>query len=91
MHTLSPIVSTIVFWLAVVACTAGEFAIIRSARRGPLTQGTGYPLVRRGPEVVWAVIPAIALAIVLVMTWRTMHRATANTRDVPGVVVMHDR
>jgi heme/copper-type cytochrome/quinol oxidase subunit 2 len=61
---LSPIVATSLFWAAALVCGVAHVAIVASVMRsGP----------RRRLEITWAVIPALALAAVLVMTWRGMH------------------
>jgi hypothetical protein len=61
---LSPFVATSLFWAAAITCGVAHAAILVSVvRSGP----------RRRREVAWAVIPALALAAVLVMTWRGMH------------------
>jgi len=52
------------FWAAVVACLVAHIFILRSVLRAA---------PRKLAEIAWAVIPAIALAAVLVMTWRSMH------------------
>ncbi len=64
------------FWLAVGCCVVAQAAILRAtfrthARRADV--GAGIPRPRRFVEIVWAVVPAIALAIVLVVTWRAVH------------------
>ena len=63
-HLLSPAVATTLFWAAAVVCGVAHAAIVMSVlRSGP----------RRRLEITWAVIPALALGAVLVMTWRSMH------------------
>jgi heme/copper-type cytochrome/quinol oxidase subunit 2 len=60
----------IVFAVCVVACIAAEVAILRSvvrARTGPSDPGVPRPLLL--VEIVWALVPAIALALVLTATW----------------------
>jgi heme/copper-type cytochrome/quinol oxidase subunit 2 len=64
---LSPAVATALFWAAALVCGVAHAAIVASVlRSGP----------RRRLEIAWAVIPALALAAVLVMTWRGMHAST---------------
>lgn len=72
------------FWLAVAVATAAELAIVAATVRvsrphGPvdvpaLAEGetATVPSPRRGLEVVWAVLPALALAALFVLTWRSM-------------------
>jgi len=52
------------FWVAVFVCVAAHLAIVRSVLKAPS---------RRFMEVAWAIVPAIVLAAVLVVTWRSMH------------------
>ena len=61
---LPPAVATTLFWAAVFVCGAAHVAIVASVMRSA---------PRRRLEIAWAVIPALVLAAVLVMTWRGMH------------------
>ena len=77
------------FWAAVVCCVVAEVAIVRSAalargRSGAAPDGARLPSVRRGAEVMWAVLPALALAGVLAWTWREMRARGAADRAVPS-------
>jgi heme/copper-type cytochrome/quinol oxidase subunit 2 len=70
----------ILFWIAVVCCVVAQVAIARStlgasARSAELR--TGVPRPRRSIEIAWTVIPAIGLALALVMTWRAIHAPPA--------------
>jgi heme/copper-type cytochrome/quinol oxidase subunit 2 len=53
-----------IFWAATLLCAVAHLGILRSVLRSRN---------RGAMEIAWAVLPAIALAAVLVMTWRTMH------------------
>ena len=70
-----------IYWLAVVCCVVAQAVIVRGALRASATRsasGTGHkavPPARRWLEVVWAVVPAVALAAVLAATWRAIHPA----------------
>ena len=63
------------FWLSVACCATAQFFIIRSVR------GTRYvpeptahaPSSGHKMEIVWAVLPAVALVVLLFFTWRAMH------------------
>ena len=46
-------------------------ATIRVAR-APMLSGVSYPRQRTGLEVLWAVLPALALAALLAFTWRAI-------------------
>jgi hypothetical protein len=78
--------ASVVFWAAVLCCVVAEVAIVRSAalsRAGAGVDGPRLPSVRRGAEVMWAVLPALALAGVLVWTWREMRARGAPDRAIP--------
>jgi heme/copper-type cytochrome/quinol oxidase subunit 2 len=65
-----PLAETI-FWIAAVACVIAEIAILRStfaARRA--TKSELVPSSSTRSEVAWAIIPAVALALVLTATWQ---------------------
>jgi heme/copper-type cytochrome/quinol oxidase subunit 2 len=73
------------FWLSVACCTIAQFLIIRSVRgRRHVPEPTAnVPRPRRGPEMMLAIVPAIALAVLLVFTWRAV-RATDHAAPVPA-------
>lgn len=75
------------FWLAVVLCAIAQFFILRSAlvvRAAPADRLV--PGARRPVELLWALLPAVALAVVLFFTWRAMHRepAPAGEQHAPA-------
>jgi hypothetical protein len=58
-----------VFWIAALACAVAELAILRStfaARR--VEKSDLVPAAGRSGELAWAVIPALALCALLVVT-----------------------
>lgn len=60
---LSPFLARLLFWAAACACGIAHLAILRSVSK----------TTRHRPmELAWAVVPAIVLAAVLVMTWRAL-------------------
>ena len=65
-----PLAETI-FWIAALACAVAEIAILRSIIGQRRAQNSG-PIHSGSPagEVIWGVVPAIALALLLVATWR---------------------
>jgi len=79
-----------VFWIAVAACVVAQVGILRATRaeragRGKLTPA--HRAATRVEEAAWAVLPAIALAVVLVLTWRAVHeRAATVSAPLPAVV-----
>jgi len=67
-----PLAETI-FWIAVVACVIAQIAILRSTfavRRAD--KSDLVPAASRAGELVWAFVPAIALAWVLVAARQRM-------------------
>ena len=65
-----PLAETI-FWIAALACAVAEIAILRSTIAQKRVQNPS--LVRASSpatELVWAVIPAVALSLLLFATWR---------------------
>ena len=69
-----------IFWIAVACCSVAQLAIIRSVVISP-TRPSDSKIepspIRRAVEIVWAVLPGVALAIVLLFTWRAMHAKSA--------------
>jgi heme/copper-type cytochrome/quinol oxidase subunit 2 len=64
-----------IFWVAVVCCAIAQWFILRGALAAHPAAGAPMSPARRGLEVVWAVLPAVALAVVLAATWRALHPA----------------
>lgn len=65
------------FWSSVACCAVAQYLIIRSVaghRRLP-EPSARLPRQRGGMELLWAVVPAVALVALFVVTWRAMHRA----------------
>ncbi len=59
-----------VFAACALACAVGHLAIIASvSRRSPAPTEPGVPRPRRAVEILWALLPAVALALVLTATW----------------------
>jgi heme/copper-type cytochrome/quinol oxidase subunit 2 len=62
------------FWTSVACCAIAQLLIIRSVlgtRPVPETAAS-LPRQRGGVELFWTVVPAIALTVVLVFTWRAV-------------------
>jgi heme/copper-type cytochrome/quinol oxidase subunit 2 len=81
---------SITFWLAVIACVVAQIAIIKAAISAPMTGSTetaSMPMPRRGTEIGWTIVPALGLAVLLVFTWRAVHRP-AMSHDMPGHMMM---
>ena len=70
-----------IFWIAALLCVVAELAILRSMRRGSRA-GAGasagnpsdaaMPRGRPATELIWAVVPAVGLILVLIVTWEAI-------------------
>ncbi len=67
-------IATTIFWVAVVLCVIAHRYILRSAfAAGAAVQHTHtLPPIRRAAEVMWVVLPAIALVFLFVATYRAI-------------------
>jgi len=75
------------FWLSVACCALAQFFILRSVggtHDAPATAAS-LPRPRGSLEMLWAVLPAIGLAVLLVFTWRAV-RATATGAVTPSLL-----
>jgi hypothetical protein len=61
----------VLFWVAALACAIAEAAILWSVITQRSTPGAGASSPR-AVEILWAVLPAIALGLVFVYTWRAI-------------------
>ena len=68
------------FWLSVACCAVAQFFIIRSVRgsRYVPEPTANVPRSRGSVEMLWAVLPAIGLAVLLFFTWRAVRAADAG-------------
>jgi heme/copper-type cytochrome/quinol oxidase subunit 2 len=87
--TLSPEVSRIVFWLCIACCAFAQGAIVISTWKGIRSRAADRSASgglrsnqREAPELLWAVLPVVALILVFVGTWQNITKV-ANA-DVPG-------
>ena len=79
-HSMSPSLSSALFWIAVACCAVAQVALIWSAIRAPMSGSTESASMRmpsRASEIAWTIVPAVGLVVLLVFTWREMHRAVA--------------
>ena len=69
------------FWLSVACCVIAQYFIIKSVRGAShVPEPTaGVPRSRIGMEMMWAILPAIGLAVLLSFTWRAVQAATNGT------------
>jgi len=73
-----------VFWTSVAFCLVAQILIVRSvlgARHLP-PPSASVPRSRGAIELLWAVVPGVALALLLVFTWRAMREHEATTSPV---------
>lgn len=63
----------LIFWIAAAICIVAEIALLRSAffPGASETRAPAHPA--RGTEMLWAVIPAVALMLLLAATWRAVN------------------
>jgi heme/copper-type cytochrome/quinol oxidase subunit 2 len=60
-----------IFWIAVLACIVAQIAILRSTYAARKVEKSALvPAASRGGEIVWAIVPVIALSVLLVATWQ---------------------
>ena len=83
--------ATILFWISVACCLVAQVLIVRSvlAARGLPAVRPELPRARGSVEVMWAVVPAIALAAVLFFTWRAIDGERRGT--APAATAVADR
>ena len=64
------------FWIATALVVIGQLMILRSTVRA--MRGASSERARRGIEWSYAIVPVVALALVLVATWRAVERHDAG-------------
>jgi heme/copper-type cytochrome/quinol oxidase subunit 2 len=78
------------FWVAAACCIFAELAILRSllfgrARAAEAKDSMGAARTAhasRPADIAWAVLPAVGLAVVLYLTWRTVDAPPEPTPSV---------
>jgi heme/copper-type cytochrome/quinol oxidase subunit 2 len=83
-------IATTIFWVAVVLCVIAHRYILRSAfAAGAAVEHTHtLPPIRRTAEVLWVVLPAVALVFLFIATWRAIDaRRTAAPAASSAIVV----
>ena len=76
---MAPRFLDVIFFVALAAIVASQFVILRSTRRGMRHAGS-----TRGTTLEWifALMPAVTLVLLLLLTWRAMHPATIESEGV---------
>jgi heme/copper-type cytochrome/quinol oxidase subunit 2 len=72
------------FWASVACCLIAQLFIVRSvlgARHLP-NPDAQLPRARASLELMWAVVPALALAVLLLFTWRAIEEHHAARTSV---------
>jgi hypothetical protein len=68
-----------IFWITALACVIAEIAILRSTYLARGAQRSALvPAAPLGREMTWAIIPAIALSLLLVVTWQKIQSRNAH-------------
>jgi heme/copper-type cytochrome/quinol oxidase subunit 2 len=73
-------ISDLIFWICAAAILVAQVMILRSTRRGMLI---GPASARTPLEWAFAVGPAVAVLLLLIVTWRTMHPTSMLLHTVP--------
>ncbi|MES2177612.1 MAG: hypothetical protein V4550_07070 [Gemmatimonadota bacterium] len=78
------------FWTSVACCAVAQVFIIRSVRgaRHVPEPTTVVPHSRDGVEMLWAILPAVCLAVLLYFTWRAVRENTDGTRPPAPVAAV---
>ena len=80
--------STLLFWSSVACCLVAQVLIVRSvlgAGRLPAAS-PDLPRSRDAVELFWALVPAVALGVLLLFTWRAIEARDARA-TVPAANV----
>lgn len=81
---MPPLLAALLFWSAVVAAIVAQVMILRSTRR---VLRAGGPRAS-GLEWAFALLPALALAAVLVLSWRAAMRPPTVEVELPATTGM---
>lgn len=75
-----PLAETI-FWIAAIACVIAQLAILRSTFAARSANKSDLvPVASQRSEIAWAIIPALALGVVLTATWQRIEARDAHLR-----------
>jgi heme/copper-type cytochrome/quinol oxidase subunit 2 len=85
-----------IFWIAALACIVAEIAILRSTYAARKVEKSALvPEASRGGEIVWAIVPALALSVLLLATWQKIqareghmmmdHSGMQQSMPMPGM------
>jgi predicted secreted protein len=75
-----PLAETI-FWIATFACVVAEIGILRSTYAARKVEKSAMvPAAPARGEIAWAIIPALGLSALLMLTWRRIEARDAHMR-----------
>ena len=82
---MPPLLAALLLWSTLVAAARAQVMILRSTRR---VLAAARP---RSPALEWAfaIVPALALAVVLLLSWRAAMRPPAVEFEVGGHAGTH--
>ena len=77
-----PSLREILFWSSAICCALAQILIVRSVLAvRPLPEPhADVPQSRGGVELFWALLPAVALGVLFVFTWRAIEQRTSMER-----------
>ena len=70
---MHPTLGDAISWGAVALCAIAQFPLLHSFFLGASRPRRDAPARFRATETLWAVVPAVVLALLLGGTWRVMH------------------
>lgn len=75
-------ISDVIFAICAVAIAVSQSFILRSTARGMKHKGSQRGSAGPALEWTYAVLPALALAALLVFSYRAMHPDTVRVKDI---------
>jgi len=80
----------ILFWSSAICCLLAQVLIVRSVLATKTLPDTGaaLPRSRAGVELFWALLPAVALGVLLFFTWREIRQRTTVERHSSSAPMM---
>jgi heme/copper-type cytochrome/quinol oxidase subunit 2 len=82
MPELSPLVYTTLFGVAAACAIVASVAVVWSVRPRRRATADGGSALRGIGDLVWAVIPTVALFVVLAYTWPQVRATAARAAEV---------
>jgi heme/copper-type cytochrome/quinol oxidase subunit 2 len=72
-----------IFWIAAIACVVAEIAILRSSFVTKARANSELvPTASRGSELTWAILPSIALVVLLFFTWQRVEARASHMNSM---------